>query len=99
MPITALVYPGLRSPATVSVFETVFDGLFVPLCSSIPFSNITCLILQTSLKKVYAQDAWLPRLTPVRVRCSLPADAVVVRSRAAAAAALATLAQRAPLAL
>jgi len=46
----------------------------------------------------YAQDAWLPRLTPARVRCSLPADAVVVRSRAAAAAALATLAQRAPLA-
>ena len=43
-------------------------------------------------------DAWLPRLTPARVRCSLPAAAVVVRSRAAAAAALATLAQRAPLA-
>ncbi len=26
-------------------------------------------------------DAWLPRLTPARVRCSLPADAVVVRSQ------------------
>jgi len=40
----------------------------------------------------YAQDALLPRLTPARVRCSLPADAVVVvRTSALEAAALAQL--------
>ncbi len=48
----------------------------------------------------YAQDALLPRLTPAHVRCSLPADAVVVvRISASEAAALAALAQLAPPAL
>jgi Asp-tRNA(Asn)/Glu-tRNA(Gln) amidotransferase A subunit family amidase len=45
------------------------------------------------------QDALLPRLTPARVRCSLPADAVVARSSALEAAALAALEQLAPPAL